>query len=292
MGARFQRSISIIALFSLFLALLASGCGNNKAEFERYSGPLSPLGLVVLTSGGLSNSLFPNAEKAVQLCNEDLDACERAGGVALEINPAGRQALNGAAALLALKIAAEKKDPQFETQCEKFAQGLFQEKSDEAYEVLMRLLGFYTVDSVSPLRCVERTLDALQDKRLAHHWIDRDMLELAAYTAVILGGAKVMKSTSAVKGTGKLAKLARLSVFSFGAGMLYYGGKGFSLKLKLDHWLKDSTTFYFVGQMGWIRKTQKPSVILAMFRSRFEGYMEGASLLDFTTEVLENTKLP
>jgi hypothetical protein len=291
MGAIFKHSISWITLLSLAGASLFSGCGSNKAEFEHYTGPLSPLGLVVLTSGGLAHSLFPNAEKATLLCNEDLDACERAGGVLLEINPAGKRTLNAAAAMLALRVAAEKKDPQFEAQCEKFAQGLYQEKSDEAYEVLMRLLGFYTVNSSSPLRCVERTLDALQDKRLEHHWVDRDMLELAAYTAVILGGVGVLKARGAIKSTGKLTKLARLGVLSVSAGMLYYGAKNFTLKLKLDHWLKDSTTFYFVGQMGWIRKTQKPSVILAMFRKRFETYLEDATLLDFSTEVLENTKL-
>lgn len=240
--------MKIRAFAALCGALFMAGCGSEPLDFEHFNGPLSPPGMAMVASGALRETLFPGSGQAFTVCIEDPAACTSAGGITLQVTPAGRATLDYLKIMIALQLDGA---PQA---CEAFASQLFRERKTDAYEVSMRLLGFFTADAESPLSCAVRALDREfggQTNRFVH-W---DSIKLIAYAEATIKARLAQAIAEGARG-----KHARL-------------GDAFSLLKPMNFraWAASSNVYYFVGKFNFTRKHIPPSTNLANFRAKLEG---------------------
>lgn len=275
----FLRARSLLA--GLFMITAFSGCA-GQMQFERLTGPLSPMGIAITASGGLREQLFPGSQKAFQLCMEDPRACANVGGIKVQITPSGATTLANLKAMWALMAAETTESVEFGKACETLSRAIHAEPGKEAYEVSMRLLAFFNSDADSPLQCSVAWLDQLHGRALETRLLDEELAKLTAYSTGVLAGYATFRARKLVP----KSRLARLGLRSSGLGLSALSAREAGRELRLDAWFESSGELYFVGPLSWKRKYTLPSSLMEDFRLVLEEFMPVRALSEEFTDTL------
>lgn len=274
---KFSKTIGACGLVIVY-AVLATSC-IEKRDFEKLTGPTSAPAIAMIAAGGLRDNLFPNSKEAFQTCFEDFTACKQSGGVSIQVTESGRKVIDNLKVMLALTLSKPELNKDFESHCAKLAQLIFEEPDDDAYEVSLRLLSFFTADKSSPLQCTILPLSQLYRKKYKSMWIDTDVLKLTAYAEAILlsRGLFLLRGSFS---SGFLGRLVTLGLLGSSGVIAYNGASGIVSKLHIDRWISESATHYFVGTLNWNRKYEPTTALMVAFRNQLEGYFDNTTLAE------------